>query len=231
MERFYCDNAASGAPSVAVSACLLGHAVRYDGGNKAHALLHEVILPHVNVLAQCPEAGAGLGVPRPAVQLVISEAGLRARGREQYALDVTDALLQFAHSEIQTLRDIPLLCGHIFKSRSPSCGLWSTSVHDLQGHEIATGSGIYAQIISTHLPWLALIEETQLNSRTACQDYLQKLFLVRDIQLAASQRQLTLAHQHYQTLWQQSPCVNDLDKFATENNWQDYLATFLKILP
>lgn len=230
MIRFYGTKTPSGVPIVAASACLLGHAVRYDGGNKTHALLHEIILPQVNVLARCPETGANLGVPRPPVELIISEDGLQARGREQHGLDVTDALTRFALNEALTMRDIPLLCGHIFKSRSPSCGLSSTPIHDLQGHEIATGSGIYAEIISTHLPWLAVVEETQLDSPAACQDYLQKIFLVRDIRLAASEQQLVLAHQHYTPLWEESALSKELQQFASANNWQGYLAALLKIL-
>ncbi len=48
-----------------VSACLLGHEVRYDGGHKRDAFLTDFLGPFVEWVAVCPEVEVGLGVPRP----------------------------------------------------------------------------------------------------------------------------------------------------------------------
>jgi uncharacterized protein YbbK (DUF523 family) len=230
---FYCEDTLTFPPSVAVSACLLGQAVRYDGGHQAHALLQELIVPQVEILPRCPEAI--LGIPRPPVNLVMTSTGVRARGRDQYDLDVTAALTQFAHHEVQSMLQRPNLCGHIFKSRSPSCGLSSTPIYSAEdqlpeNQLIKTGSGLYAAIIAEHLPWLVLAEETQLNSPAACADFLQKLFLVRDLQRAAAQQQLLSAHRHYDFLWRHCTTIDDLAIYAKNNNWHGYCAELLKKL-
>jgi uncharacterized protein YbbK (DUF523 family) len=224
---FYCDDTLTFPPRVAVSACLLGHKVRYDSGDQAHPLLQELIVPQVEILPRCPEAN--LGIPRPPVNLIMTSNGLRARGRDQHDLDVTVTLTQFAHNEVQSMLQLPNLCGHIFKSRSPSCGLSSTPIYSPDDELLETGSGLYATIIAKHLPWLVLIEETQLNSHAACAEFLQKLFLVRDLQRAAEQQQLPSAHRHYDFLWQQSAVISTLADYAQNNNWRGYCAELLKL--
>jgi uncharacterized protein YbbK (DUF523 family) len=225
---FYCEDTLTYPPGVAVSACLLGHTVRYDGGHQAHALLQELIVPQVEILPRCPEAS--LGIPRPPVNLIMTSSGFRAIGRDQRDLDVTDALTQFAHDEVQSMRQLSNLCGHIFKSRSPSCGLSSTPIYSPENQLIESGSGLYAAIIAKHLPWLVLIEDTQLNSHARCADFLQKLFLVRDLQRAAEQQQLRSAHRHYDFLWRHSAVISLLDTYAKNNNWRSYCAELLKTL-
>lgn len=218
-------------PSVAVSACLLGHAVRYDGTDKAHEALARYILPHVEVLPLCPEAGAGLGVPRPPVQLVATGDGVQALGRDELELDVTIALREFAERQAAILATLPGLCGHVLKSRSPSCGLSSTPVHDAQRRVVATGSGIYAQHIARALPWLVLIEESALEDEHHCRQFLQQLRFVQRVRSAAEQQALADFHKQY--------CLNRfntslepmLELLIAANNWQQYLLLLRPNLP
>src|SRR5687768_58321 len=53
---------------VLVSACLLGEACRYDGCSARAERVLDAIRGK-EIVPICPEAGAGLGVPRPAVEL------------------------------------------------------------------------------------------------------------------------------------------------------------------
>jgi uncharacterized protein YbbK (DUF523 family) len=178
----------------------------------------------------CPEAGAGLGVPRPPVQLVQLEGEMRAIGRDNPQLDVTEELTAFAHSQAATLSATPGLCGHIFKSRSPSCGLGSTPIYTAQDQISLSGSGLYAGIISTQLPWLVFSEETQLDSPTACAEFFDKLLVVQHLQHAAEQEELLAAHKHYEFLWQASTVRSALENHATNNDWRNYCAELLRIL-
>ena len=54
---------------VGVSSCLLGEAVRYDGGHKHDHYVTGVLGWYFEYVAWCPEALAGLGVPRPPIRL------------------------------------------------------------------------------------------------------------------------------------------------------------------
>jgi len=229
--KLFNTNAYPTRPLVAISACLAGHAVRYDGTDKTHQLIAEQLLPKIDIVPLCPEAGAGLGVPRPPVQLVQIDEEMRARGRDNPQLDVTEALTAFAHAQIPKLSATPDLCGHIFKSRSPSCGLGSTPVFGVQNQISATGNGLYAGIIASRLPWLVLCEESQLDSPTACGVFFDKLLLVQSLQLAAGQQELPAAHQHYDFLWQKSAAISALENFAKHNDWRKYSAELLRILP
>ena len=64
------DSTGGAHPLVGVSACLLGHAVRYDGGHKRDRFLTERLACCVEFLPVCPETAIGLGTPRPPIQLV-----------------------------------------------------------------------------------------------------------------------------------------------------------------
>src|SRR5206468_10083334 len=53
-----------------VSACLLGQAVRYDGGHKRDSFLTETLGPFVEWVPVCPEVEIGLPIPRTPIRLV-----------------------------------------------------------------------------------------------------------------------------------------------------------------
>src|SRR5690625_7466210 len=60
-------------PAVAVSACLTGQAVRYDGGHRHQAELLDALADRLELLPLCPEFR--LGIPRPPVQRVLTRQG------------------------------------------------------------------------------------------------------------------------------------------------------------
>lgn len=104
----------AGAP-VLVSACLAGHACRYDGGTTPHPYVLR-LLEQGRVVAVCPEELGGLPTPREPVELCAGRAMSRS-GR-----DVTPEFL----TGVRRSLDIALAAGcrvAILKSRSPCCGL------------------------------------------------------------------------------------------------------------
>jgi uncharacterized protein YbbK (DUF523 family) len=232
--RFFCANSAAGQLTIAASSCLTGAAVRYDGASKTLPLLLNWPQQLVRILPICPEVGAGLAVPRPPVQLVVSDRAPRARGRDLHALDVTNELERFAQSSIQQLANEPALCGYIWKSRSPSCGLNSTPLFSDQGAQIGVTSGIQAQLISTHMPWLAHIEESCLETPAIAARFLLQCRWVFDLRNALAQETQALPawHRHYAFLWRllsqnlalRNSCA-ELQRLAELGDWQNYLAT------
>lgn len=100
---------------VAISACLLGQAVRYDGGSKPVAAVLD-LASKVDVVRVCPETAAGLPVPRPPAEQ--REGGV-------WLSDGTDVTEEFARGAGLSLARVtsagaPLA---ILKARSPSCGV------------------------------------------------------------------------------------------------------------
>lgn len=145
-------------PIVGLSACLTGQNVRYDAGHKQQPMLLSLLAPHVQLRPFCPEVEAGLGVPRPAVQLIASSKGqVRARGVDDPSLDVSDALASTAMAYCR--EQLPPLSGFVFKSRSPSCGLGSTPLRDSHGEVVRYSSGLFAEQVKESAPWLPCVEE------------------------------------------------------------------------
>jgi len=113
------------AETVLVSACLLGHACRYDGRDNASPVL-AASLAGKAVVPVCPEAGAGLGTPRPPVQLSGGDGGAvldgLARVREvDGGVDRTAAFLEGAQLAVEAARAHGATVA-VLKERSPSCG-------------------------------------------------------------------------------------------------------------
>lgn len=64
-----------GRPRLLVSACLPGEAVRFD----ERAAVAECRLgAHVDLIPVCPKVDAGLGMPRPSLQLVSPDGAIAA---------------------------------------------------------------------------------------------------------------------------------------------------------
>lgn len=120
-------------PRVLVSACLLGQAVRHDGGDKhcTHPALQRWLAAG-QVLPLCPELAGGLPVPRPPAEIAGAAGGAqvlagRARVVDVHGADVTAAFVAGAdHALQQALRHGIRVA--VLKEGSPSCG--SSASHD-----------------------------------------------------------------------------------------------------
>lgn len=151
-------------PRVGVSACLLGQAVRYDGQSKPHAWICEQLAQLVELVPYCPEVGAELGVPRTAVHLVKTGAGVRALAVDDATLDVTEAIQQWSE---ENGPELALLDALILKSRSPSCGVGLVPLFDSKGGLLSFGDGLFAAWVKQHNSHLLLMEEASLDEPAA----------------------------------------------------------------
>lgn len=226
--RFYNPESATHRAAVAVSACLAGEKVRYDGADKllpVYALLRR----ELNLVAVCPEVGAGLGVPRPAVQLVELNGQVHALGRENLQLDVTSALQNFAALSLQQLLNDYSLCGYLWKSRSPSCGFGSTPLFTPGKIEIKHTSGIQAEYFRRNLPHLNYCEETALETTNAAIGFVLRCRLVFDL-LHTPDAPLRVLHQHYAFLHKNFDIgiADKLNMLSNANDKTSYLAAFLE---
>lgn len=172
-------------PIVGVSACLTGEAVRYDGAHKLQPLIFRCLNPFVQLQIVCPEVSAGLGAPRPPIAL---QQQLQQRKQDVRALvvdgripakDVSDELTKVAVQFLNNFYRQPL-CGFIFKSRSPSCGLGSTPIahrNEANGNQ-RVGNGLFAEQLSQSKNYRVLIEETWLANEERYFRFLTACYLV-----------------------------------------------------
>jgi len=160
-------------PLVAVSACLLGERVRYDGDHKRDPYIVETLSAIFELKPVCPEVGIGMGIPRPPIQLV-SDGGLpRALGVKDANVDVTDALTAYARQLKQPLQAVS---GYIFKSRSPSCGLTDARLFDSQGVETGLATGVHARVVLDLFKNLPVADEQQLQDPDVREQFLRQVF-------------------------------------------------------
>lgn len=215
--------------AVAVSACLTGQPVRYDGRDQSHPLILSQLDEALCLVSVCPEVGAGLGVPRPPVQLVAtdSHSAPRALGRDDPTLNVSDDLRREALRNARRLIRDQRLCGYLWKSRSPSCGFNSTPVYDRGGRQIGNSSGIQAGLFQKYLPWLAFCEETALQTSRDASCFIWRCRLVFDVMYAGNAK-LPELHRHYrhQTWFTalSSTSRHTLDETARAHRPRHYLA-------
>jgi len=171
---------------LALSECLLGSEVRYDGSGARSSFPHAALAGLYRFRGICPEVGIGMPVPRPPIRLVERD-GVRAVGVARGDLDCTDALAAFAERQAATLGDVS---GYVFMKNSPSCGLYRVKVYPeadgtVSGAPQRTGRGIYAAALTRLLPDLPMEETGRLND-----DVLRENFVMRTFAYAHWQRLL-----------------------------------------
>ena len=161
-------------PEVGVSRCLLGDPVRYDGDSKADRIVIDRLGTLFELVPVCPEVEAGLSIPRPPVQLTHSIQHPRMTGRDDPTLDVTDMMQVFCRSRPAGLDH---LCGFVFKSRSPSCGLHSTPVFIDNDCVSENNRGLFARALTQRYPDMPVIEETDLESTDRYDSFVENVFV------------------------------------------------------
>ena len=149
-------------PKVGVSQCLLGDAVRYDGASKPNDTIIHELAKRFELIPICPEVEAGLGIPRPAVQLTEDPSNPNVTGRDDPSLDITLQMHDYCKQKMGAINN---LSGFIFKSRSPSCGLNSTPVYIGNQPISLTSRGVFARAVTRSFPDLPVIEETEFIPR------------------------------------------------------------------
>ena len=159
---------------VGVSSCLLGEQVRYDGGHKRDRYLTDTLARHFEFVPFCPEVGAGLGVPRPALRLSGDPRAPRAVGVRDASLDATERISDYARS---VLPQISELSGYLFKRASPSCGLERVKVYSPSGQPSGSSGGIYARRVREALPWLPCEEEGRLNDPHLRESFVERVYV------------------------------------------------------
>ncbi|GIU04092.1 DUF523 domain-containing protein [Shewanella glacialipiscicola] len=123
---------------VLVSSCLLGQAVRYDGGH--NFMESDVVctwLEQGRIVAICPECAGGLQTPRPLAERV-GQRILTAQGE-----DVTHAFSLGANIALKLAQQEGINVA-VLKARSPSCG--NQQIYDGRfAKQLIAGQGLTAE--------------------------------------------------------------------------------------
>ncbi|MCU0122076.1 DUF523 and DUF1722 domain-containing protein [Pseudomonas sp. B2M1-30] len=188
-------------PKIAISACLMGAEVRYNGGHKESRLCTRTLAEYFEFVAVCPEVAIGLGIPREPIRLVGHPDHPEAVGTVDSAVNVTRPLADYGQKMVGELDDI---CGYIFMQQSPSCGLERVKVYHSNGAPHGNGRGIYAQAFCAGHPDLPVEEAGRLNDPVLRENFISRVFAYSDwqrlLRQGLSRRALTEFHSRYKYL-------------------------------
>lgn len=160
-----------------ISACLLGENVRYDGGHKLDWLLTDTFGQYIKYIPVCPEVECGLGIPREPMHLE-GNPNLLQLVTIRTKQDMTERMIQWAQKRVAELEKVDL-CGFIFKSDSPSCGMDRVKIYNEKGRSIAKGVGIFARIFIGRFPLLPVEDERRLHDPELRENFIERIFTLK----------------------------------------------------
>ena len=136
---------------ILVSACLLGHDCKYNGGNNDNAAVH-AYLDGKDWVCFCPERAGGLPAPRLPSEIrgdkVFSSAGEDVT--EEFCLGAEKALAFCRAHGVDRA---------ILKARSPSCGVHAVYDGSFTG-AVVPGMGVAARLLAEN--GVALMDEEDI---------------------------------------------------------------------
>ena len=156
--------------TLAVSECLRGSAVRWDGDHNGDGWPRRVVARLFDLVGICPEVGIGLGVPRPPIRLLGApgDAAPRAVVMTETPLDITAGLTRYAERMAGTVAQVD---GYVFAARSPSCGLAGVKVYAADGSYRRVGRGIFAAAVLRAQPTLPAVDAECLRDPATLLDF------------------------------------------------------------
>lgn len=160
---------------IAISSCLLGEEVRYNGG---HTRDRQIVAldDQYQFVSLCPEVAIGLGTPRTPIRLTQHGDRIRVVNIEDASQDHTDDLASYADQVVGSHQKI---CGYIVKKDSPSCGMEKVKVYvENRTQPERFGTGVYAQRVMQRMPWLPVEEEGRLRDPGLCESFFLRVHIL-----------------------------------------------------
>jgi uncharacterized protein YbgA (DUF1722 family)/uncharacterized protein YbbK (DUF523 family) len=160
-----------------ISSCLLGKAVRYDGGHKHDRSITDTLGRWFDFVPVCPEVECGLPVPREAMRLEGDPAAPRLVTINS-RMDHTVRMLRWARKRLRDLEDEGL-CGFIFKSRSPSSGIGGVMIYTEERMPARRGAGIFGGMFVQRYPNVPAEDEGRLSDPALRENFIGRVFVYK----------------------------------------------------
>ncbi|WP_300460732.1 DUF523 and DUF1722 domain-containing protein [Desulfobacula sp.] len=184
---------------IGISSCLLGNKVRYDGGHSHDRFLTQTLGLFTEYVPVCPEVECGMPTPREAVRLV-GDAENPRLVTQKTAVDKTDQMKTWIQVRIKALAKEDL-CGFIFRSKSPSSGLYRIRVYGDDGIVRKNGTGLFAKAFTKAFPRIPVEEAGRLHDPKLRENFIENIFSL----------------QRWRNLCSQNMTLGGLVEFHTQN--------------
>ena len=161
-----------------ISTCLLGYNVRYNGGHKKDRFILQTLGDYFDYVPVCPEVECGMPIPRESMRLEGEPDDYRLITHKTKE-DKTGQMMRWGRKRLRELEEKDL-CGYIFKSKSPSSGLFRVKIYAPEGHHVwNTGTGIWAGMFRDHFPLLPLEEDGRLHDPALRENFIERVFVFK----------------------------------------------------
>ncbi len=161
---------------IAISACLIGQPVRYDGQHKRVSELKRLVDQGL-AISICPEVLGGLPIPRPAAEIVGGDGHAVLAGtaivQDTSGADVSALFIEGAHTALRLLQQHGVT--HlVLKANSPSCSSHRIYQGDFSG-DLRPGVGVATALFQqnhlmvwdeSHPDLSTLLQQAQASSLT-----------------------------------------------------------------
>ncbi|MDD4976178.1 MAG: DUF523 and DUF1722 domain-containing protein [Bacteriovorax sp.] len=222
-------------PIIAISSCILGNKVRYDGGDTHEVWVSAKLATYFELKAICPEMEMGLGAPRETMNLI--DSNFENEGQRNIRLITTKTKQDLTGLAIDSidkiiLRDGTGVCGHIFQQRSPSCGVEQVKLYNSKDELIITtnnNQGLYAKEFIKRFPFVPVIESLKLSNIRERENFLCRVMAYyRFNSLQASIPILQDFHKRYKLILMDhsESMTNQLNLIVDNDKENDCLSVF-----
>ena len=224
---------------IAVSACLLGEQIRYDKTGQRDRFITDKLGKYASFVPFCPEHLA-FGTPRETIRIVLEDECKKVITVFSKA-DVTEAMHEAIAQELHKIQSEPI-CGIIFKSKSPSCGLGSTKYCSGAMSE-GKKDGLFAFTCKAHFVDFPIEEEARLNDPWLRENFVMQVFAYHDAMMLyqniKTMQELVSFHTAYKFLLQSKHEANyrllgkivaNHEQKSLKETTETYIALFKKTI-
>lgn len=228
-------------PKVAISGCLLGQKVRYNGGHTADSWIIDELSKVVDFVPLCPEMSMGLGTPRDEIHLVKKEETGEIYLRNKKTKEDITRLAKQSYSYLNdTLREANV-DGFILMKKSPSCGLGQVRVMGEEHPEKNYfGQGLFAENVVQNFGDVPRICNGRLRNNSLKENFLRSIFAHKEFtSLDGSMKALQGYHMKYKYLLMEysqedlrslGRIVANHQKLDAETIYKQYYYYFFKVI-
>jgi uncharacterized protein YbgA (DUF1722 family)/uncharacterized protein YbbK (DUF523 family) len=166
---------------IGMSSCLLGEEVRWDGDHKYDQYVRDVLGSYFDYVSICPEVDVGMGVPRETVALY----GTLENPKMITKRSKTDWTKKMNHYTKDRIHELTKenLCGYVFKSKSPSCGIGKVPIYSEFGSSrIRYGSGMFTSSFIKAFPLVPVEDEGRLHDQVTRENFIVRIFCFHRLQ-------------------------------------------------
>ncbi len=226
--------------TLGISSCLLGNLVRYDGRHKLNEYITTFFGRYFDLLPVCPEVESGLSIPREPMVLE-GDIDNPILITQTTRIDLTQHMLTWSKTRCDQLVESKLR-GFIFKSKSPSCGLFGVEIFNQTGDPLFEGRGLFAETFIRRFYMLPVIDEVSIEDTNSRKTFIEHVFVI-DHWLSecstAHPRSLQKFHERFAGLLMsynnelfQKCCqlISQIDSYPFDHIIENYQETLLKIL-